>query len=81
MLTVSTMSSTVLAAHINATTERVRFDPTLVAHRAAYRTFANVGRWTGGCPFKLEWPFLTVPALCQSRVLDYYFTQDDHLPK
>ena len=81
MTIISTMASTVLATYAAASTERVLFDPNNPTHRIAYRNFADTGRWTGGCPFKLEWPFLTVPALCQSRVLDYYFTQDNDLSK
>lgn len=81
MTAIATMPSRVIAAYVDARTPRTAFVPAQVAHRIAYQTFLKTGKWANGCPFKLEWPFVSVPALCQSRLLDYYLTQDIELHK
>jgi len=81
MTTASLMASRVLEKFVNAQVHRATFDPANVGHRITYLQFRETGKWSGGCPFKLEWPFLTVPALCQGRLLDYYLTQDNELHK
>ncbi len=81
MTAVSVMPSLVIAKYVDARQPRVTFDPTAVEHRAAYQKFSKTGKWSSGCPFKLEWPFVSVPALCQARLLDYYLTRDIELHK
>jgi len=81
MTAIAVMPSRVLARHVDARMPRAAFDPTDVTHRKQYSQFAKTGKWTNGCPFKLEWPFVTVPALCQSRLLDHYITLDNELHK
>lgn len=85
MPTASLMSSRVLEKFANITNHRVAFDPTEYEHRQSYKLFRDTGKWMNemgnSCPFKLEWPFLTVPALCEGRLLDYYLTQDSKLHK
>lgn len=81
MTAISTMPSRVIAAYVDSRSPRTPFTPTQASHRAAYQAFLKTGKWSAGCPFKLEWPFVSVPALCQSRLLDYYLTQDIELHK
>jgi hypothetical protein len=81
MTTASLMPSRVIETFVNSRLPRVTFDPVECEHRQAYQAFRKTGKWVGGCPFKLEWPYLTVPALCQGRLLDYYLTQDSKLHK
>jgi hypothetical protein len=85
MTTASLMPSRVIETFVNSRHARVAFDPTAVEHREAFLEFRKTGKWKTklgtSCPFKLEWPFLTVPALCQGRLLDYYLTQDSQLHK
>jgi hypothetical protein len=81
-VTISTMSSDVLKAFATShQAVRVSFAPDCTSHREAFQHFLKTGKWFGGCPFKLEWPFVSVPALCQSKLLDYYLSHDVHLNK
>lgn len=81
MSAITMMSSRVIATYVDSRAPRTPFDPTQISHRAAYGNFLKTGKWATGCPFKLEWPFVSVPALCQARLLDYYLTQDVDLHK
>lgn len=81
MNTASLMSSRVIETYMSARAPRSTFDPAEVGHRAVYQNYQKTGKWTGGCPFKLEWPFLTIPQLCERRLLDYYIARDVELHK
>ena len=73
-------TSKVLEKHSSARTPTV-FDPANVEHRAAYRKFLSTGKWITGCQFRLDWPYLTIPAQCESRMLHFYLAHDPELPK
>lgn len=81
MTAVNPMSSKVIASFMNAKAPRTVFDPASPSHRVAYHNFLRTGKWDDGCPFKLEWPFLTIPAQCERRLLDFYITRDSDLHK
>lgn len=85
MTAASLMPSRVIEKFTNARVSRVAFDPAEYEHRQSYKMFRETGKWktslSDSCPFKLEWPFVSVPALCQGRLLDYYLTQDSKLHK
>lgn len=81
MTVAQTMPSKVIATFVSSRTPRTKFDPSQVNHRASYQKFLKSGKWADGCPFKLEWPFLTIPAQCERRMLDFYITQDTDLHK
>lgn len=52
---------------------KVYFDPTNTLHIAAYRTFRTTGSWPDKCnPFLHEWPYITVPATIESKLLDHF---------
>lgn len=33
-----------------------------------YRYFVVNGKWKNGCPFYLDWPYLTVPDMIKDRI-------------
>jgi hypothetical protein len=81
MTTASLMPSRVIETFVNSRAPRIAFVPAQVDHRIAYQEYQKTGKWMGGCPFKLEWPFLTIPQLCERRLLDFYLSQDTQLHK
>lgn len=64
----------------SAVPERVKFDATLPAHRAAVHFFNTNNRWENRvCPFEVVWPQLSIPNMCNRLMLDYYMTHDAEL--
>jgi hypothetical protein len=45
------------------------FDPKRSDHVDTYRNFLKDSKWSGGCPFYLEWPYLTVPDMIKDRIV------------
>lgn len=35
-----------------------------------YSSFMNTDSWKDGCPFYLEWPFLSVPDMIKSKIVE-----------
>lgn len=56
--------------------ERRQFDPNKPEDLKAYKHFIDHGKWQGGCPFIIEWPWGNVPAMIQTKILNQYY---DHL--
>jgi len=55
----------------------VPFDPANSAHRRAVNTYVRTGGW-GSTPmrFLLETPYLDVPNMVSSRLLNYYLSRE-----
>lgn len=53
---------------------RIIFDPVNKKHIAMYREFlVNNCKWsTNGCPYELEWPYLTVPDMIRDKIIRKY---------
>ena len=47
----------------------ITFDSNNYNHINTYKTFLETGKWSGGCPFKLEWPFFDIPSMIQQKVV------------
>lgn len=55
----------------------VQFDASNVEHRKAYFKFFKQSKWGPTGPrFILETPFLDVPTMAQSRLVDYYMKKE-----
>lgn len=67
---------------LSSTPQKAIFNPYDPQHRAAYIAYRTTNQWgTAGCPFKLVWPFLSIPAMCQDMLLDYYIeTAETRMP-
>jgi len=54
--------------------QRIIFDPVNKKHVAMYREYlVNNCRWsTNGCPYELEWPYLTVPDMIRDKIIRNY---------
>lgn len=53
------------------TLSRRKFDPTSTADLEVYRQFrANRGWGKDGCPFIIEWPFLTVESMVVDKIMN-----------
>ncbi len=48
------------------------FDPSNLNHDKHYKYFLENSRWSGSCPFRIEWPFVTVPELIKDRLIKKY---------
>lgn len=48
------------------------FDPMNVNHVNHYKYFIENNRWNGPCPFRIEWPFVTIPDLIKDRLIKTY---------
>ena len=46
------------------------FDPTNLDHVRHYKYFIENNRWSGSCPFRIEWPFIT--ELIKDRLIKTY---------
>lgn len=53
--------------------ERRQFNPSNTEDLKAYKHFIDHGKWEGGCPFVIEWPWGNVPAMIQTKILDQYY--------
>ena len=53
---------------------RREFDPAAPEDLAEYRHFIEHDQWRDGCPFYLEWPFLTVPSMIEHRIVSYHIS-------
>lgn len=53
--------------------ERRQFNPLNTEDLKAYKHFIDHGKWEGGCPFVIEWPWGNVPAMIQTKILDQYY--------
>jgi hypothetical protein len=53
-------------------TPRVRFDPASKKHREIFAYFLKNRAWTGDVRFYLEWPYLTIPDMCQDKLTRFY---------
>lgn len=51
----------------------IEFDASNDLHRKIYSEYRAAKKWgVSGCPFKLKWPFLSIPAMCESMIMDFY---------
>ena len=55
----------------------VLFDPSNDSHMEDYARFLKYSNWTKGCAYLLEDPFLDIPTMIRSKVVEYtmrYYT-------
>jgi hypothetical protein len=51
------------------TLQKRTFDPTKQEDMNLFKLFLETGRWGDkGCPFILEWPFLTIPDMLKDSI-------------
>ena len=48
---------------------RRKFDPTKRQDVEDYKYFLNNNHWKDGCPFWLEWPYLTIPDMIKDSIV------------
>ena len=53
--------------------QRVRFNPADKKHVEQYRNFLVNRKWdTLGCPYELEWPYLSIPDMIKDKIINHY---------
>ena len=53
--------------------QRVRFSPDDKKHVKQYRNFLVNRKWdTLGCPYELEWPYLSIPGMIKDKIINHY---------
>lgn len=52
------------------------FNPTNKKDLAAYGYFIRNSKWENGCPFWLEWPYQSVPAMIKDKIVRNMFSAD-----
>ena len=53
--------------------QRVRFSPEEKKHIDAYRHFVVKQKWENpGCPYELEWPYLSIPDMIKDKIINHY---------
>jgi len=53
--------------------QRVRFSPDDKKHVEHYRHFLVKRKWeTPGCPYELEWPYLSIPDMIKDKIINHY---------
>lgn len=52
--------------------QRVRFIPSDKDHVEHYRNFLVNRKWDSGCPFELEWPYLSIPDMIKDKIINHY---------
>ena len=45
------------------------FDPAKKEDIDEYRYFLRIRKWRSGCPFYLEWPYLTIPDMIKDKII------------
>jgi len=78
MITKYTGKSSILT-HLKETNAKEKFDAGNTKHLEEYRFFIKNQRWKDRCPFQLEWPFVSVVALMERKIIDHYI--DDLISK
>lgn len=58
---------------ILAKRERRTFDPFNPADLKEYKHFIKNARWKNGCPFRVEWPYTSIPDMIKTKLLDQYY--------
>jgi hypothetical protein len=53
---------------------RREFDPAKVEDMKEYRHFLQKQNWRDGCPFVLEWPFLTITSMVEHKITRYHLS-------
>lgn len=51
---------------------RREFDPASSEDLTIYKKFLDDSNWKNGCPFVIEWPFLTVPDTIQHKIMNHH---------
>lgn len=51
--------------------DRKTFDPADKKDIEEYRYFLTYNKWKNGCPFYLDWPYLTIPDMIKDRVTKF----------
>jgi hypothetical protein len=53
--------------------QRVRFNPEDKKHVDQYRNFVVNRKWDKlGCPYELEWPYLSIPDMIKDKIINHY---------
>jgi len=53
--------------------QRVLFDASNKEHVQVYRKFIVDRKWGSvGCPYELEWPYLTIPDMIKDKIIMQY---------
>ena len=53
--------------------QRIKFSADDRKHVGYYRNFLVNHKWdVPGCPFELEWPYLTIPDMIKDKIINYY---------
>ena len=53
--------------------QRIKFSADDRKHVGQYRNFLVNNKWdVPGCPFELEWPYLTIPDMIKDKIFNYY---------
>ena len=53
--------------------QRVRFSPDDKKHVDAYRHFVVKRKLENpGCPYELEWPYLSIPDMIKDKIINHY---------
>jgi hypothetical protein len=50
------------------------FDPASAEDLRVYQDFLLNSRWKNGCPFIVEWPFLTVADLIKHKIVKHHIS-------
>ena len=59
------------------TAEKRYFDPGRTEDILEYKYFVTRGRWKNStCPFRLQWPYLTIPNMLHEMVAKHYVTKE-----
>jgi hypothetical protein len=48
------------------------FDPGNKQDLLVYKQFLETGSWSTGCPFVVEWPFLSVIGCIEDKIVKYH---------
>jgi len=52
--------------------QRIRFEAADKKHVQEYRKFLVNRKWETGCPYDLEWPYLTIPDMIKDKIINHY---------
>ncbi len=55
----------------NVVKPRRKFNPADKNDLAELKHFRQTGTWETSCPFELEFPYIEIPAMCNSKCADF----------
>jgi hypothetical protein len=75
--TIKILNGNIIGPTTLGSVEKRYFNPKRIEDLLEYKHFITKGRWKNStCPFRLQWPYLTIPNMLHEVVARHYVTKE-----